>query len=142
MTSVYLQRILPDLNYELFLPFWEGTKKSELKFPYCTECGLFHWYPQYRCPHCGNNKIEWVKSKGRGNVFTWTVVHKPFLEAYKNWVPYITALIELDDIPGIRFVTSIIEVSPDNISVGMLVSVCYKKINNELFLPIFRPETS
>jgi len=140
MDRKYIDNILPDLNDELFAPFWEGTRQSELKFPYCTSCKRFHWYPRYRCPFCGSGTIEWVNSKGKGTIFTWTVVHRPFLEAYENWVPYTVALIEFDDIPGVRFVSNIVDAGTECVSIGQTVSAVYYQINDKTFLPMFKPE--
>ena len=131
--------MLPEISREEHQPFWAGTRKKELRFTQCRDCKKFHWYPQLRCPHCGSKRIEWVKSRGRGRVYTWTVARQPFLPDYKDWVPYIVALIELYDAPGVRFITNVINTSPAGMAAGLEVEVYFHRITDDVWLPLFKP---
>ena len=130
---------LPDPESKELGIFWQYARKEELRFPHCRKCGKFHWYPQILCPHCQSDDIEWAKVGGQGKVFTWTTVRHPFLEEFKQRVPFILALVEFDDAPEVRFTTDIIECDPDDISIGMPVEPVFERVRDDLIMPVFRP---
>ena len=87
------------------------------------------------CPTC--NSLEWdtVESSGRGTVYSYVMPQHPpmpFME-----YPYIVALIELDE--GVRLVSNLCEIAPDDVEVGMTVEVFYQTFDNDLVLHQFRP---
>ncbi|MFQ5873266.1 MAG: Zn-ribbon domain-containing OB-fold protein [Dehalococcoidia bacterium] len=135
----YSQVPLPDTKMEESRPFWEGAKKQKLVFPCCISCGKFHWYPLRRCPHCQSTELEWVEVNGPGRVFTWVIVRHPFLQAYESWLPYMVALVEFDDAPGIRLVSNIIECKPEEMQAGLPVQVVFQEVTGEVTLPVFKP---
>jgi uncharacterized OB-fold protein len=53
-------------------------------------------------------------------------------------VPYVTALVELED--GVRIPTNLVEVEPDptQITIGMAVEVVFDDVTAEITLPKFR----
>jgi len=76
---------------------------------------------------------------GRGKVFTWTTVRYPFMEEFKERLPFILALVEFDDAPGVRFTTDIVECDPDDVYIGMPVEPIFERVKDELVMPVFRP---
>ena len=80
------------------------------------------------CPAC--NSLEWdtVESSGRGTVYSFVMPQHPpmpFME-----YPYIVALIELDE--GVRLVSNLCEIAPDDVEVGMPVEVFYQTFDGAL----------
>ena len=122
-----------------YLPFWEGARKEYLQFPQCGDCHRFHWYPQIICPHCQSTAIGWTKVNGRGKVGSWTVVRHPFDPAFADRIPFIVALIEFDDAPGVRLVSNLVDVSPDEIQFDMMVKPIFHSVNQDLPLVTFGP---
>ena len=106
-----------DIKAPEFSGFFEAARQGALAFPRCGDCGRFHWYPMKACPHCRSRQIGWQKVEGTGTVFSWTVVRHAFDPAYKDRLPYIIALLEFDDAPGIRLVTNI-EAAPEEVAIG------------------------
>ena len=51
---------------------------------------------------------------------------------------YIVALVELDE--GVRLVTNLVEVAPEDVSMGMRVVVRYERFDNDIVLALFAPE--
>lgn len=133
---------LPDVTLDEFRPFWEAARTGSLKFPRCRACGLFHWYPEVICPHCQSNDIEWAPVKGEGKVYTWTVVRHTFDQSFAKRIPMIVALIEFDDAPGIRLVTNLVKCKPEEIQQNMPVKVIFKKVNEQVTMPVFEPVVS
>jgi uncharacterized OB-fold protein len=53
--------------------------------------------------------------------------------------PYITAIVELEE--GVKIPTNLVGIDPEpeNIKIGMPVSVVFEKVNDEISLPKFEP---
>jgi uncharacterized protein len=104
-----------------FLPFWEGLRAGRISFPQCADCGRFHWYPMKRCPHCKSRRIAWTAVKGEGALHTFTIVRFPFSPEFADRLPYVVALVEFPDAPGVRLVTNLVDVPHEAIRIGMKV---------------------
>jgi len=104
-----------------FLPFWEGLRAQRLSFPRCEDCGRFHWYPMRLCPHCKSPRIAWTAVEGEGTLYSFTIVRYPFTPDYKDKVPYVVALVEFPDAPGVRLITDLVDVPHERIRIGMRV---------------------
>ena len=117
-------------------PFWEATKRSELLIQYCPQCSKYQFYPRVVCKNCLSD-VEWVVSRGRGTVYSFSVVHKAFNPEFKDKVPYILALISLDE--GPRMMTNLIGVAIENVKIGMTVEVDFSKSFGEYNLVQFIP---
>lgn len=103
-----------------FAGFFAALQRQALAFPHCPDCDRFHWYPMKRCPHCGSQAVEWREVRGEGEVFSWTAVRHAFDPAYADRLPYVVALVEFPDAPGVRLVTNI-AADPDSLRIGMKV---------------------
>ena len=78
-----------------------APKKSWTSITRCTTCRAWVWYPQESCPHDGG-VLAWERASGRGTLFSWAVVQRPFLPAFAEMVPFVAALVALDDDPAVR----------------------------------------
>jgi len=74
-----------------------------------------------------------VDASGRGRIHSYTVVHRAPPE-YREEVPYVVALVELDE--GVRMMTRLVDVEPAEVRVDLPVEVA---IQGEPRLPYFRP---
>jgi len=130
-------RHLPDVDAPELAPFWEGCRAGELRIPRCDACGKLVWYPQLTCPRCGGETMRWTKISGRGRLFTWVRVHRAFLPGFEKRVPYLTALIELEEDPAIRMAT-VLDV-PDGVALrlGAPVEVRFERLDERRTLPRF-----
>jgi uncharacterized OB-fold protein len=118
------------------LPYWEGTRQSELRAQRCNACGHLRWPPATHCPRCLSPDHEWMKLSGRGKVFSWIIVHKSQHPAF--WGdPFNVAIVELDE--GPRLHCNLVDVEPARIAIGLPVEVVFEKQNDEITLPKFRP---
>ena len=114
-------------------PFWEGVAEGVLRIQRCASCGRHVFYPRAVCPHCGGTDLTWVESTGAGRVHSFTVVHRAPPD-YRDEVPYVVALVELEE--GVRLMTRLVEVEPSAVRVDLPVEVA---IRGEPRLPCFRP---
>jgi hypothetical protein len=127
---------LPVIDVES-APFWAGTKQHKFLIRHCNTCGRSHFYPRHSCPHCWSDNCEWRPSSGRGRVYSYTVIHHNDVLPFKERLPYIVALIDLEE--GVRVTTNIVEGTPEVMHVGMPVEVVYEHVTDEVTLPQFRP---
>lgn len=118
-------------------PFWEAAKAHRLRLPRCTACGKFHFYPRSFCVHCHHRHIEWADVSGRGTVYSYYVAHRPAHPAFQDRVPYVVALVDLEE--GPRMLTNIVDCPPEQVRIGMPVEVVFRDVTEEISLPCFRP---
>jgi hypothetical protein len=78
-----------------------------------------------------------VDAKGKGVVYTYTIVHRAPSRPFEPDVPYTVALVDLAE--GCRMISNIVGASPEAVRVGMPVEVVFEEITPEISLPKFRP---
>jgi uncharacterized OB-fold protein len=99
--------------------------------------------PSPLCPSCWGTHIAPEATTGRGFVYTYTVTHNVGYEAWGAGrvditLPYITAIVELADQPGLRLTTNLVGCGPNEVRIGMPVRVTFEE--GEYFIPLFEPE--
>ena len=119
-------------------PFWDATKAGKLVYQHCTNCNKNIFYPRIACPDCFSDEIEWVESQGKGRVYSYTVVESNAPSAFVGDMPYVIAIIKLDD--GIQLLSNIVGCDPHSVECEMRVEVTFEKLNDEFTLPKFKPE--
>lgn len=127
---------LPNLNPDTN-PFWDGCKEHQLKFQKCQSCQHVRWPPSIICPVCYSNDTEWITSKGKGRLYTYGVYHQAFQEAFKEGLPYVTAVVELEE--GPHLITNVVGCEPGEVRCDMPVEVVWDDVTAEFSLPKFRP---
>jgi uncharacterized OB-fold protein len=136
---------LPDLDDERTAEYFAGAARGELVIPRCDACGRFCWYPEARCPGCDGAAFTWTPVGGRGRIFTWAVVRRAFLPAFEEMVPFVTALVALDDDPAVRIVTYVVDCDPDSIAPDQPVEVVFRELrfptvpDRSVTVPMFVP---
>jgi uncharacterized OB-fold protein len=118
-------------------PFWNGCKKHQLRFQKCTQCRHVRWPPSIVCPVCHSPDTEWIVAGGRGKVYTFIVYRQAYHKAFEQEVPYVTAIVQLDE--GPHLMTNIIGIAPENVFCDMSVEVTWEDINKRFSLPKFKP---
>jgi uncharacterized OB-fold protein len=116
--------------------YWEGTRQQQLLLPHCAEHGPF-WYPRDVCPVCLTPELEWRPASGRGTVYAHSTMPKPAMPGLADLVPYVVALVELDE--GVRIMSNVTGCEPDDVHVGMPVSVTWEPLEDGRHLPLFGP---
>lgn len=116
--------------------FWAGCKRHELLVQHCKDCGRYIYYPRILCPDCSSTNIEWVKSSGRGEVYTYSVHYRGPTREFKDDVPYVVALIDMEE--GWRMMSNIVGCDPEEVKIGSEVEVVFEDITDEISLPKFK----
>jgi hypothetical protein len=128
-------RILPLPNSST-QPFWEATTRGELVVQWCEECQEAQFHPGPLCRTCGGEP-GWKVTNGRGAVYTYTIVHQSRTPPFDKLVPYIVAMIDLDD--GPRMMTNLIGCPVDEVHVGQRVEVAFAAEVDGIALPFWQP---
>ena len=119
--------------------FWTSCAQQQLRFQACAACGTPRHPPRPICHQCQSFAIKWVESGSRAVVYTYCVVHHPNHPALAERVPYIVGVVEFPNLPGIRFVTNITGAAPQDVRIGMAVTLWWDDIGDGQFIPRFRP---
>jgi uncharacterized OB-fold protein len=90
------------------------------------------------CTSCQGAHLEWVESCGRGELYSYTIVHRPPRPEFET--PYVIAIIALEE--GWYMLSNLVDCALEHIEVGMAVEVTFKAMSDEITLPMFRPASS
>jgi uncharacterized OB-fold protein len=115
--------------------FWEGCKRHQLLIQRCQNCGTFRHYPHPMCPNCNSTDAEWAPVSGQGKVYSMTVVQHPTHPAFAD-VPYAVVIVELEE--GMRMVGDVVDAKPEEIYIGMPVTVVFNDVTEDVTLPRFK----
>lgn len=118
-------------------PFWQGCRDHKLLLQYCVACGKHQFYPRVICANCMSEQLEWREASGRGTVETYTIVTRAVSDAYAADVPYVIALITLEE--GPRMMSNVIGCDVESVKCGLAVEVVFERWSDEITMPKFRP---
>ena len=120
------------------VPFWKACERGELLLPYCLRCERFFFYPRTLCPTCGSRELDWRPVSGRGTLYTFCIHHVPPLPRFAGSVPFVTAIVELEE--GPRMMTLLVDVEPDPslIHCDAPVEVVFTTDGDGRAVPVFR----
>ena len=117
--------------------FWDGCEKHQLRFQKCQGCGLVRWPPSFVCSNCYSQDTELITASGKGKVYTFAVYRQAYHPAFENDLPYVTAVIQLEEGPFL--LSNIVGCSPESVECDMPVEVTWEDITEEFSLPKFKP---
>jgi uncharacterized protein len=131
-------RMLPALD-DHNRAFWTGGADGHLGVPFCAQCGVWVTPLAAECPDC-DGVLESRLVSGRGTVFTYTVNYQAFNPEVP--LPYVIAIVELEEQADLRIASNIVDCEPDSVYVGLPVSVRFERhdVGDEsVYMPVFAP---
>ncbi len=108
-------------------PYWAAAREQRLGLPRCGARGGC-WVSE---------RHSWVPASGRGTVFSFVVYHRVYHRAFKAKVPYVVAVIELEE--GPRLISNVVGIAPEQVRCDMPVRVVFEDIRNGFRIPQFAP---
>lgn len=120
---------------DLTRPFWAGGLSGELRLQRCSDCGHLRYPVSAICPRCLSPAAAWTATSGRGTVLSYIVFERAYHESWREQVPYVVALIELDEGPVL--ISNVIGAEPSRVAVGQRVTVTFPRRGAEAALPQF-----
>ena len=128
-------RILPRVT-PLNEHFWRGGADGELRFLRCQDDGTYVHPPSPVCPECLGKNISPEAVSGRATVLTYTLNHQQWVPAPDH--PYCIAIVELEEQPGLRLMTNVVNCPAEDVRIGMAVKVLFEEYE-DVFIPVFEP---
>jgi len=117
---------IPTVTAEL-APFYQGAQRGELVLQRCRSCGTHRFPPRELCSPVS----------GRGEIFSFNVMHQVYHPGFAGEVPYAVVLVKLEE--GPKITSNLVGLAPSDIRIGMKVRVVFERISDEVTLPKFQP---
>ena len=117
-------------------PFWEATKEGRLTIQRCKTCGNRFFYPRERDPNCLSDDLEWITVSGKGRIYSFIVVRQPGHPSFNEDVPYIYAVITLDE--DVRMYGNVKGIAIEDVEIDMPVEVYFEERGDQM-LPQWKP---
>ena len=127
----------PDLETQ---PFWDGCRERRFLIRHCNACGEDHFYPRPFCPKCWSDDVEWFEASGKATLYTWSVVHRNDLPPFHERVPYVAAVVDIEE--GPRMMTNVVDCEFDALEIGMALEAVYFPTSEDVTIVQFKPAAS
>ena len=132
------QRPLPTQSPET-KPFWDAADSGRFIVQRCLACQGFQFPYRGFCCHCWTTGLEELDVVS-ATVFTYSTIFRNDSPGFEQDVPYVAAMVRLDDDRGGLMVqTNIVNCDPDTVHIGMPVEVTFVDIAPGRKLPMFTP---
>lgn len=117
--------------------FFEGAKHGRLIVQKCADCGTLRFPPREICANCLGTRATWAPVSGRGEVYSYNIMHQVYHPGFIAEVPYAVVVVKLEE--GLKFVSNLVGIKPHEIRSGMPVEATFEKLSDNVWLPKFRP---
>jgi uncharacterized OB-fold protein len=138
MTIPPSSRAVPRLAHDTAF-FWTSGSDGRLRLLQCRVCQHLIHPPAPICRHCRGTDVVIAALSGQGTLWSFTVVHQPFVEWMKP--PFVVGVVEIIEDPATRLTTNIVGCRPEEVRIGMGLRVRFEQ-HGEIFLPLFVPAES
>lgn len=119
--------------------FWEYCKKRSLRFQSCARCGTLRHPPIAMCHACQSCETNYVEAPAQARVYSYTVVRHASHPAVEKMLPYVVAVVDFPQMPGVRLITNLTDIDPKKVSIGMPCTLWWDDVGDGMFIPRFRP---
>ncbi len=116
--------------------YFAAVERGELRYQECPACGTRQFYPRELCAGCGGEPT-WAVASGRGRVHTFTVVRQNLTPPFSSLVPYVIAIVELEE--GPRMMGNLTGCPVDDVRIGMDVEAYAVRVREGVGVPFWRP---
>ncbi len=118
---------LPELNEKTRPFFTSGCIMLQI----CGQCGQTQHPPEDVCFACQFTEFNFAEHQGTGTIYSFTEIVYPIHPTLKAAVPYLVALVSLTDAPDVRILGNLIDISPDEVRIGLSVEAVWSEVRNE-----------
>jgi uncharacterized OB-fold protein len=125
-----MPQITPETEF-----FWQSGADGVLRLLRCQSCGYFVHPPSPRCPKCGSTSVAPEQVSGRGVVYSFSIAVQAFIPGLD---PYCVGMIEIEEQDDVRIIGPIVGCRAEEVSIGLPVSVAFRKRSDDVWMPYFR----
>ena len=134
------------------LAYFRHCAAGELHLQRCTACNLLRYPPTTACPWCSHPDAVWTPVDGRGTVHSYAEVHHAIQPAFKEHLPYLILIVELDTQRGEPAAEDALRIAgnlatPDGalappelvarVGIGSRVRMVFKNVAPDLAIPLW-----
>ncbi len=131
-----LQKPLPPVD-AVSQAYWARCAAGELTLQRCDACGHLQHYPRIACTSCQSRALSLVAASGRGTIRSFTVIRRAVSAAFEADVPYVVALIRLEE--GPTMMSNVINADVEALEIGQAVEVTFEHRGEGMAIPQFVP---
>lgn len=113
----------------LAAPFLQALTEGRLFLQRCSTCARHRLPPTVRCGACGSQQWTMVPASGRGRLASFAVLHRAPGPEHQARVPYVYALVDLDE--GPRIVTNVVHADPGALRIGQVVTAVFERTDDD-----------
>ncbi len=117
-------------------PFFAAARERRLLVQRCGGCGVLRFPPRELCSGCLATDATWVEVSGRGEIYSFNIMHQVYHPGFAADVPYAVVVVKLAE--GPKLTSNVIDCPPHELRVGMPVTVVFEEMTPEVTLPKFR----
>lgn len=120
--------------------YWKAAAAHVLAIQRCDHCGNLAHPPTVVCTACQSTRpaFSFAPVSGRGRIHTWTVMRDSFLPSFKKDIPWVVAMIELEEQKGVQVMANLKDGANAKITIGTPVEVVFDDVAPGVALPQFR----
>jgi uncharacterized protein len=126
-----------DRDNREFLAAWQ---EGRLLVQACGGCGRSFFYPRTLCPYCWSQNVQFEEIDGKGEVVSFSLVHRPNHPAFLGDIPIVLAEIRLS--ADLTLIARIVGTSPEAMRSSLPVELVPANEAARYPLPTFRPRAS
>ncbi|MGB2179437.1 MAG: Zn-ribbon domain-containing OB-fold protein [Porticoccaceae bacterium] len=113
--------------------FWQGCLQNQLRFQHCPSCNQPQFPPRIRCHSCHKDSLVWRESTKRGTIYSSTTVMRGPNKAFNDNIPYVIALIDLEE--GFRIMANIVNADSLPVEIGTPIQIIFESVTGQTALP-------
>jgi uncharacterized OB-fold protein len=119
--------------------FWRAAARGELAIQRCQACGWYCHPPTTVCSQCFSMppSFAFEAVSGRGSIVSWTTFRQTFLPGFRDDVPYVIALVELAEQPGLTLIGRLVDGADAPFAIGSAVEVVFDETTPGVAVPAF-----
>lgn len=124
---------------ETTAPYWDAARGHRLALQYCGNCALFVHLPSPRCPTCTGSDLRWREVSGHATLYSYTVMHDSPGPGFADSLPYVVAIGELEEQPGLLVTANLLGADAADLRIGMPLDMTFDELAPESVVPQFQP---
>lgn len=108
-------------------PYWDGTRRGELRVQRCNRCREWQWGPEWICHACLSFDVGWEAVEPRGRIYSWERVWHPVHPALQDRGPYVVVLVELPHAGSVRMIGNLLGDPRQEVGIGTAVEAVFER---------------
>lgn len=114
-------------------PLWKSIRDGNMKLQRSRTSGKYLYPPAPVCDQTLSGDLDWVPVSGNGEILSWVIFHRQYLEAYP--APHNVIAVRLEEGPVI--ISNLQGRQPEASWIGRKVRLVYATMPDGFVLPRF-----